>query len=113
MKYKRLDLKISKTALCVIEALCADYPRRKRIIECRVRTKTTDEDVEQFKKTNEIIDEALLCVDEGLRDYVLMDIGCGHGYERSMASPFIAKNSYYRQKNAAVERMAKSFHLIF
>lgn len=36
-----------------------------------------------------------MVVDEGLREYMLMDIAVGHGYESSMASPYIAKNSYY------------------
>ena len=112
MKYKKLDFRISKTALNVIQALCADYPRRKRLIECRCRTHTTDEEIENFKKTNEVIDSALLVVDEGLRDYMLMDISVGHGYESSMASPFIAKNCYYTQKNNAIAEMAKGFHLI-
>ena len=113
MKYKRLDGRISKSAYEVVVALCADYPRRKRIVECRFRTRTTDEEVENFKKTNTIIDNALLSVDEGLREYLLMDIGNGNGYERSMASPLISRNSYYRQKNLAIEKMAKGFHLIF
>ena len=113
MKYKKLDFRISKTALDVIQALCADYPRRKRLIECRCRTHTTDEEIENFKKTNKVIDDAMLVVDEGLRDYILMDIAVGHGYESSMASPFLSKDSYYRQKNKAIEEMAKGFHLIF
>ena len=113
MKYKKLDGRITKTALAVISALCADYPRRKRLIECRCRTRTTDEEIENFKKTNAVIDKALLVVDEGLRDYILVDIAVGHGYESSMASPYIAKNCYYTQKNRAIKEMAKGFHLIF
>ena len=112
MKYKKMDFRISKTTLNVIRAYCADYPRRKRLIECRQLTHTTKEEIEQFKNTNEIIDKALLVVDEGLRAYMLIDIAVGHGYEKSMASPLIAKNSYYLQKNKAIEQMAKGFHLI-
>ena len=112
MKYKKLDYRVSKTALNVIMALCADYPRRKRLIECKFRTHTTDKDIENFKATNAVIDSALMVVDEGLREYMLMDIAVGHGYESSMASPYIAKNSYYLQKNKAIEEMAKGFHLI-
>lgn len=113
MKYKKLDFRVSKTALNVIMALCADYPRRKRLIDCKFRTRTTDDDIERFKQTNEIIDKALLVVDEGIREYILIDIAVGHGYESSMASPYIAKNPYYTQKNRAIEEMAKGFHLIF
>ena len=113
MKYKKLDKRITKTALRVIESLCADYPRRKRIIECDFRTQTGDAAVEAFMQTNGVIDKALEVVDEGLREYILSDIINKNGYERSMASPFIAKNSYYRQRNDAIKQMALLFHLIF
>ena len=113
MNYKRLDRSISKTVLELIEKLCADYPRRKRIIECEFRTRTTDEAVLQFKKTNDTIDQALECVDKGLREYILSDIANHNGYDRSMASPYITKNSYYAQKNKAIYMMAVGFHLIF
>ena len=113
MNYKSLDRRISKTVLELIEKLCADYPRRKRIVECNFRTKTSDEAVEKFKKTNETIDKAMEGVDKGLRDYILSDIANRNGYERSMASPYITKNSYYAQKNKAIYSMALLFHLIF
>lgn len=112
MKYKKLDGRITKTVLDVLEALCADYPRRKRIIECRCRTRTSDAAVEDFRKTNQIIDCAMETVDMGLREYILIDIGSGNGYERSMASPFISKDSYYLQKNRAIEAMARGFNMI-
>lgn len=111
MKYKKLDRRITKSALRVIESLCADYPRRKRILNSM--TGLRDEAVLLgFKRTNDIIDEAMECVDEGLRTYILMDIGNGNGYNRSMASPFISKNSYYKQKNNAIILMANKFKMI-
>lgn len=111
MKYKKLDRRITKTALRVIESLCADYPRRKRILKsiAEVKDKST---LYEFKRTNDIIDAAMECVDEGLRTYILMDIGNGNGYNRSMASPFLSKDSYYKQKNNAIEDMATKFNLI-
>ncbi|MBQ8428588.1 MAG: hypothetical protein IJX30_00610 [Clostridia bacterium] len=66
----------------------------------------------EFKRTNDIIDAALQEVDEGLRTYILMDIGNGNGYNRSMASPFLSKDSYYKQKNNAIELMAEKLNLI-
>lgn len=111
MKYKKLDRRITKSALRVIESLCADYPRRKRILNSM--TGLRDEAaLLGFKRTNDIIDEAMECVDEGLRAYILMDIGNGNGYNRSMASPFLSKDSYYKQKNNAIEDMAQKLNLI-
>lgn len=111
MKYKKLDRRITKTALQVIEALCADYPRRKRILKSVTGLKDQSA-LYEFKRTNDIIDAAMECVDEGLRTYILMDIGNGNGYNRSMASPFLSKDSYYKQKNNAIEEMAQKFNLI-
>lgn len=112
MRYKKLDVRISRTALDVLCALCADYPRRKRIIDCQFRTVTTDEEINKFKRINEIIDDSLRCVDEGIRMYVLTDIANRNGYNKSMASPFISHMSYYRQKNEVLLRMAQKFNLI-
>ena len=111
MKYKKLDRRITKTALQVIEALCADYPRRKRILKSMTGLRD-DSALVEFKRTNDIIDAAMECVDEGLRAYILMDIGNGNGYNRSMASPFLSKNSYYRQKNNAIIAMANKFKMV-
>ena len=113
MKYKKLDRRITKQVLQVIEALCADYPRRKRIVDCEFLTRTSESKVKEFKKTNLLIDRALEVVDDGLRSYILTDIANRNGYERSMASPFITKNSYYKQRNNAIKQMALLFHLIF
>ena len=111
MKYKKLDRRITKTALQVIEALCADYPRRMRILNSI--TGLRDESaILDFKRTNDLIDEAMECVDEGIRTYILMDIGNGNGYNRSMASPFLSKDLYYKQKNSAIENMAQKLKLI-
>ncbi len=96
----------------LVKALCADYPRRKRLIDCKFRTKTTEEDVQRLKEINEKIDKALECVDEGLREYILYDIANGNGYNKSMASPYIRKDSYYAQKNKAILQIALLFHFV-
>lgn len=112
MVYKALDKRVTKTVEELIERLCADYPRRKRIVECNFRTKTDDAACEAFRQTNEKIDKALEVVDEGIRAFILSDIANRNGYERSMASPLISKNSYYRMRNEAIRQMALAFNLI-
>mgnify|MGYP003429961661 CR=1 FL=1 len=112
MTYSPLDWRISKTVMELVKALCADYPRRKRLIDCKFRTKTTDEDVIKLKEINDNIDAALECVDEGLRSYILYDIANGNGYNKSMASPYIQRNSYYKQKNKAILNIALKFHCV-
>lgn len=110
--YYPLDPRITKGVRLLVEGYCADYPRRKRISECKYRTITTDEEVQRFREINAKIDDALNAVDEGLREYILTDIANGNGYDRSMASPFMHRDTYYRQKNEVILRIALSMHLI-
>ncbi len=112
MRYVSTDSRLTATVLEVLQTLCADYPRRKRIVECQFKRHTQEEVILNFKRTNDLIDEALTQVDEGIRMYVLSDIAHRNGYDKSMASPFISRTSYYRQKNNALLSMAKLFNLI-
>ena len=110
--YQHLDKRISKTVMNSIENLCADYPRRKRLADYLIYTKKDDDNLRELMAWNAKIDEALSEVDEGLRGYMLSDIANRNGYGRSMASPFIRKDSYYAQKNKAILRMAMLFHFV-
>lgn len=110
--YQHLDKRISKTVMEIIEKLCADYPRRKRTADYLSYTKGNDADLAHLRGINAKIDEGLTEVDEGLREYMLSDIANRNGYGRSMASPFIRKDSYYAQKNKAILKMAMLFHLV-
>ena len=110
--YKSLDQRLTKGVRLLVEGYCADYPRRKRISECKYRTITTDEEVQRFREINDRIDEALSIVDEGMRNFILTDIANGNGYDRSMASPFMHKDTYYKQKNEVILRIALAMHLI-
>mgnify|MGYP006923367448 CR=1 FL=1 len=110
--YHALDSRITKGVRLLVEGYCADYPRRKRISECKYRTITTDEEVLRFREINAKIDEALSVVDEGMRPFLLTDIANGNGYDRSMASPFMHRDTYYKQKNEVILRIALAMHLI-
>ena len=110
--YQHLDKRITKTVMGLVEALCADYPRRRRLADYLSYTKGNDADLAHLRGINEKIDEALNEVDEGLRGYMLSDIANRNGYGRSMASPFIRKDSYYAQKNKAILKMAMLFHFV-
>lgn len=111
-KYIPLDKRITEGVQMIVQGYCADYPRRKRISECRFRTITTDEEVQHFREINAKIDDALEVVDEGMREYILSDIANAHGYYRSMASAFMHRDTYYSQKNEAILRIALAMNLI-
>jgi hypothetical protein len=51
-------------------------------------------------------------VDEGLRAFILADIANGNGYGRSMASPYMHRDTYYKQKNEAILNIALAMNLI-
>jgi hypothetical protein len=110
--YHPLDKRISKSVMILVSGYCADYPRRKRIAECKFRTITTDDEVSKFREINEKIDNALMVVDEGLRAFILADIANGNGYDRSMASPYMHRDAYYKQKNEAILNIALAMNLI-
>lgn len=112
MVYKSLDKRITKTVLDVVSKLAADYPRRRRLAECVARRHLTDAQLDNLKQVNAKIDTALEHVEEGIRDYLLSDIASGNGYERSMASCFISRTSYYAKKNAVILEIARAFYLV-
>ena len=110
--YYPLDKRITEGVQLIVQGYCADYPRRKRISECKYRTITTDEEVQHFRAINAKIEEAMSVVDEGMREYILSDIANAHGYYRSMASAFMHRDTYYKQKNEAILRIALELHLV-
>lgn len=110
--YRNKQKDIPEGALKVIRAICADYPRRKRIIETVVHTHTDEETLKHFKDYNERIDRALSELEEGLRDYILSDIMHGNGYNYSMASPLLTNNAYYERKNKILWNLARELNLV-
>lgn len=110
--YQHLDKRITKTVMEIVESLCADYPRRRRLADYLSYTNGNEAKIDQIRSINANIDEGLKEVDEGLREYMLSDIANRNGYGRSMASPFIRKDSYYAQKNKAILKIAQLFDLV-
>ena len=93
----------------IVKTVCADYDRRARMIKC---TATTDSVLARYAELNAIVDKALEDVDIGIRRDLLEDVKKGRGYDFSAASPFLAKNTYYRHKRKLIHDIAKGLSLI-
>ena len=97
------------TVVAIVKAVCADYERRGKVI----RQGAASDDVrDSYARLNEAVDDALLLVEEGIRDEMLRDIIWGRGYDSSTASPYISKNAFYRRKRQIVHHIAVVLALI-
>ena len=113
MHYRRFDTGVSHSAIDVVVALCADYPRRKKIGSAKYLSKTNKEELfNNFKLINEKIDSSISFIEEGIREIIILDIGAKRGYGYSMASSLISKDAYYARKNQAILEIAKAFNLV-
>lgn len=106
---KYYDWTIPRSVVTVVRAVCADYERRRIAIEKKV---VDDRVREEYVRINNVIDAALDDVEIGIRFTLLEDVVSGKGYEGTIASPFLAKNSYYNRKRKLVHDIAVGLNLI-
>ena len=93
----------------IVKAICADYDRRIQLLKsdnidsgCRA----------EFLYINKAMESALEDVEIGIRKIMLCDIQHNRGYEHSLSSAFIAKNTYYARKRKLIYDIAKNMKLI-
>ncbi len=106
---KKMKYNLPLSLVQMIKSICADYDRRADIIN---RSLASEDVVEKCAALNSAIDSAFLDVESGLKSYLLEDIKLNRGYEASMASPFIAKNTYYKRKKKIIYDVAKCLFLL-
>jgi hypothetical protein len=94
---------------CIVKAVCADYERRKKAITLG---KVNGFVLQQYSIFNTAIDKTLQSVDPGLRVDLMRDLANGSGYNFSQASPYMAKNTYYRYKKKFIYELAIELHLL-
>lgn len=97
------------TLVQMIKSICADYDRRADII---IHSLASDDVTEEYIKLNKAVDDAFSDVEIGLKKHLLEDIKTGRGYEASLASSFIAKNTYYKRKKKIIFDVARSLSLL-
>lgn len=101
--------RIPKTVVQIVRAHCADYERREYALKNIVLPPETEE---SYRRTNEIIREALLPCEEQLRKDILNDIADCRGYDKSRTAVTISYHAYYRRKTKAIFDIAKKLNLI-
>lgn len=92
-----------------IEALIIDYPRRERIIRYSSASELT---LEEYRRLNGIIDNAVESVEPDLAKIVKCDIVERIGFDKSRASLLASKCTYYNRKRLLIHDVAVSLHLV-
>ena len=93
----------------IVKKLCADYDRRARAIKYESVTGAV---LERYVELNAAIDKALEELEVGIRQEMLEDIHRGRGYDFSMVSSYLSKNTYYQRKKRMIWEIAKDLSLI-
>lgn len=93
----------------IVCAVCCDYARRdKAICNLTEEHKVLDE----YKRLNGIIDDALGEIEVGVRSVMFDDIRLSRGYMCSPCSYLLAKNTYYNRKRKLIHDIAVGLNLI-
>lgn len=108
---------VPMTVVSVVNAICADYDRRKRLIAENKLKNLYEEPhkmtiLEVNSRLNGAVDYALRRVEEVLREVMLYDIASGRGYYRSKAQTMISKGAYYRRRRRIVYDIAVELALV-
>ena len=92
----------------VAVAVIVDYDRRARAIRQGVLSEHL---LSWYRHYNEIVDEALLCVEDAARREFVSDIASGRGYEHSMIGWMFNRKAYYCRKREFIYRVARGLGL--
>lgn len=106
---RKLKSGLTESEVGIVIRHCREYGRRKVAIEHHSKP---DNVIEEYKRINGAIDEALECVEVGVRMMLLDDIAYSRGYFFSQASPFMTGETYYSRKRELVYNIAKALQLV-
>lgn len=94
----------------VVSALCADLPRREKIIKTGDRT--DKKTIDAYKRLNDLIYSAFAETEESLRGVFLADIADNRGYGQSAAARVMSYKAFYNRKRQIVCKIARVLDLI-
>ena len=103
------DWQVPFSVVKIVNALCADYERREKLIKSE---NISDECRRNVSRINAAIDSALEDIELGIRKELLLDITYGRGFLRSACCVFMNKDSYYRRRRKFVYDIAVNLNLI-
>lgn len=100
------ELPSGVVGVCV--AIIADYNRRSREI---AKGTLSESLLLSYKKYNDIVEQALECVEDDMRSELISDIESGRGYCHSRLACTCNKKTYYRRKRQIIYVIAKELGL--
>lgn len=95
--------------LCIVRGIVMDAKRRNDEIKIGIDNKDKES---LYISMQNAIDESLEEIDVGFRQYLLDDIASGNGFDKSCASLFSSRGTYYRVKRKLIHDIAERLNLI-
>lgn len=93
----------------IVCGVCADGDRRYEAVR---RGNVRGGVLDLYLRLNEAVDEASRCVEPEIREYIIRDIAANRGYDYSICSSYVSKNTFYKKKRQLVYEIAKRLELI-
>lgn len=93
----------------LIEALCADYERRARLIRSHILPTRCENELKYYNY--KIYDAVCEIVDEGMAEDMIEDIGSGVGYAKTNMD-YVSESTYKRYKHNTIYNIAMKLHLL-
>ena len=106
-KYSRCNL--PRGIEQIVCGVCADLDRRCEAVR---RGDVRGGVLDLYKRLNEAVEVASVCVEPEIREYIIRDIAASRGYDYSICSSYVAKNTFYKKKRQLVYEIAKKLELI-
>ena len=109
MKYRgRCEYELPSSLVCVIKSVCSDYYRRATAIKNGTASGVV---LDEYLRLNIAVETALEDIEKGIRGELLHDVALGLGYNKSVISVFMAKNTYYQRRRKLIYDIAKALNL--
>ena len=102
------EYELPRSLVGVIESVCSDYYRRATAIKNGTASGVV---LDEYLRLNIAIETALEGIEMGIRGELLRDVAFGLGYNKSMISALMAKNTYYQRRRKLIYDTAKALNL--
>ena len=102
-------MELPATLRAIVRGYVRDTDRRRRAL---ADPGIPEQLREKYRSINEKIDEATEMLDPVMRQIFLVDICNKRGYDKSAARDYMARPTYYRQKNRLETEIARQLELI-
>ena len=102
------DHELPRGVVAIAVAVISDYERRKKEIERGTLCKPL---LLTYKRYNDIVERAIVNVEENAREEFISDISHGRGYRYSLLNAYYTSRSYYARKSLIIFKVAAEMGL--